>query len=103
MNQRYRVEVHGRPVGGQDGWEVTWLDRPAGLARLARGERTLVAVVEGSGSQWFVTQAPQPHLDGGYTVFGQIESGQDVVNRIEQDDRILRVVVEAQGSREEAS
>jgi cyclophilin family peptidyl-prolyl cis-trans isomerase len=55
------------------------------------------------GSQWFVTQAPQPHLDGGYTVFGQIESGQDVVNRIEQDDRILRVVVEAQGSREEAS
>ena len=31
------------------------------------------------GSQWFVTQAPQPHLDGGYTVFGQILAGQDVV------------------------
>ena len=40
------------------------------------------------GSQWFVTQAPQPHLDGGYTVFGQVLAGQDVVNRIEQDDRI---------------
>ena len=23
------------------------------------------------GSQWFVTHAPQPHLDGGYTVFGR--------------------------------
>ena len=41
------------------------------------------------GSQWFVTQAPQPHLDGGYTVFGQIVAGMDVVNRIEQDDRIV--------------
>jgi cyclophilin family peptidyl-prolyl cis-trans isomerase len=47
------------------------------------------------GSQWFVTQTPQPHLDGGYTVFGQILSGPDVVNRIEQDDRIDRVVVTA--------
>ena len=42
-------------------------------------------------SQWFATHAPQPHLDGGYTVFGQVVSGMDVVNRIEQGDRILRV------------
>ena len=45
------------------------------------------------GSQWFVTQAPQPHLDGGYTVFGQIGSGMDVVLRIEQDDRIRSLTV----------
>ena len=43
------------------------------------------------GSQWFVTQAPEPHLDGGYTVFGAVASGLDVVLRIEQGDRILRV------------
>ncbi len=49
------------------------------------------------GSQWFVTQAPQPHLDGGYTVFGQILTGQDVVSRIEQDDRIRRVAVQSGG------
>ncbi len=45
------------------------------------------------GSQWFVTHAPQPHLDGIYTVFAQVSSGQDVVERIEQWDRITRVTV----------
>jgi len=45
------------------------------------------------GSQWFVTHAPQPHLDGIYTVFGQVVSGQDAVERIEQGDRITRIVV----------
>lgn len=45
------------------------------------------------GSQWFVTQAPQPHLDGAYTVFGRVIAGRDVVGRIEQGDRILRVTV----------
>jgi cyclophilin family peptidyl-prolyl cis-trans isomerase/HEAT repeat protein len=49
------------------------------------------------GSQWFVTQSPQPHLDGGYTVFGQVVAGTDVVNRIEQDDRIVRVTVGGEG------
>ncbi len=49
------------------------------------------------GSQWFVTQSPQPHLDGGYTVFGQVVGGADVVNRIEQDDRIVRVTVAEEG------
>jgi len=43
------------------------------------------------GSQWFVTQAPEPHLDGGYTVFGSVAAGMDVVLRLEQDDRILRM------------
>jgi cyclophilin family peptidyl-prolyl cis-trans isomerase len=43
------------------------------------------------GSQWFVTQAPEPHLDGGYTVFGSVVSGMDVVLRIEQGDRITKV------------
>jgi cyclophilin family peptidyl-prolyl cis-trans isomerase/HEAT repeat protein len=45
------------------------------------------------GSQWFITHAPQPHLDGIYTLFGQVISGMDVVKRIEQGDSILRVTV----------
>jgi cyclophilin family peptidyl-prolyl cis-trans isomerase len=45
------------------------------------------------GSQWFVTHSPQPHLNALYTVFGQIMSGQDLVERIEQGDRITRVTI----------
>jgi cyclophilin family peptidyl-prolyl cis-trans isomerase len=45
------------------------------------------------GSQWFVTHSPQPHLDGGYTVFGNVISGMDVVDRIARGDVITRIVV----------
>jgi cyclophilin family peptidyl-prolyl cis-trans isomerase len=45
------------------------------------------------GSQWFVTHSPQPHLNGLYTVFGQIVSGQDVVERTEQGEKIVRITV----------
>ena len=45
------------------------------------------------GSQWFVTHSPQPHLDGGYTVFGRVVSGMDVVDRIVRGDRIRSIRV----------
>jgi cyclophilin family peptidyl-prolyl cis-trans isomerase/HEAT repeat protein len=45
------------------------------------------------GSQFFVTHSPQPHLDGGYTVFGRVVNGMDVVWRVVQDDVIERVEV----------
>ena len=45
------------------------------------------------GSQWFVTLSRQPHLDGAYTVFGEVTEGMSVVERIEQNDRIVSVRV----------
>ncbi|MDB4884371.1 MAG: ppiB 2, partial [Gemmatimonadetes bacterium] len=45
------------------------------------------------GSQFFVTHAPQPHLDGGYTVFGQLRAGREVLDRIVQGDRIVRITI----------
>jgi cyclophilin family peptidyl-prolyl cis-trans isomerase/HEAT repeat protein len=45
------------------------------------------------GSQWFVTHSPQPHLDGGYTVFGRVISGMDVVDRIVRGDIIRSITV----------
>jgi biotin carboxyl carrier protein len=51
----YRVEVEGRPVDSDTGWTLTWLDRAAGIARLARGDRSVTLVVEGSASAWYVT------------------------------------------------
>jgi len=43
------------------------------------------------GSQFFITHSPQPHLDGGYTVFGQVIQGDDVLGKIVQGDRIRRI------------
>lgn len=43
------------------------------------------------GSQFFITHSPQPHLDGGYTVFGKVIEGMEVVNRIARGDRMERV------------
>ena len=45
------------------------------------------------GSQWFVTHSPQPHLDGGYTVFGRIREGMDVVDRLARGDVIQSISV----------
>jgi cyclophilin family peptidyl-prolyl cis-trans isomerase len=45
------------------------------------------------GSQFFITHSPQPHLDGIYTVFGQVVSGMDVVDRLQQWDTIDRIRV----------
>ncbi len=45
------------------------------------------------GSQWFVTHSPQPHLDGGYTVFGHVVRGMEVVDNIARGDIIRRVII----------
>jgi cyclophilin family peptidyl-prolyl cis-trans isomerase len=45
------------------------------------------------GSQWFVTHSPQPHLDGGYTVFGRVVAGMEIVDRIVRGDVIRSIVI----------
>jgi cyclophilin family peptidyl-prolyl cis-trans isomerase len=60
------------------------------------GRGTLGMALSGpntGGSQFFVTHAAQPHLDGGYTVFGQLMGGSDVLDRIVQGDRIARITI----------
>jgi cyclophilin family peptidyl-prolyl cis-trans isomerase/HEAT repeat protein len=54
------------------------------------------------GSQWFVTHSPQPHLDGGYTVFGKVnDAGMKVVDNIVRGDKILSVkIVEGAAARQ---
>jgi cyclophilin family peptidyl-prolyl cis-trans isomerase len=40
------------------------------------------------GSQFFITLSPQPHLDGGYTAFGEVIAGAEVLDAIQAGDRI---------------
>jgi peptidyl-prolyl cis-trans isomerase B (cyclophilin B) len=46
-----------------------------------------------NGSQFFICHSPQPHLNGGHTVFGKTED-MDVVNAIRKGDKILSIKIE---------
>jgi cyclophilin family peptidyl-prolyl cis-trans isomerase len=39
-----------------------------------------------NGSQFFITMGPTPNLDGGYTIFGQVIAGQEVVESLTPRD-----------------
>ena len=52
-------------------------DKPGYLAMARPGND-----VNGNGSQFFITTAPATFLDGQYTIFGEVVSGQDLVNGI---------------------
>jgi len=84
----------GDPRGDGNGGPGYALRDELNPHRYARG--TLGMALSGpntGGSQFFVTHAPQPHLDGGYTVFGQLHDGDAVLDRIVQGDRIVRVTI----------
>ncbi len=47
------------------------------------------------GSQFFITHSPQPHLDGGYTIFGRVYDGMTgVVDQTERGDRVLTILID---------
>lgn len=49
------------------------------------------------GSQFFICFAPQPHLDGEHTAFGQIEdeASLKVLDSIKQGDKIINITISA--------
>jgi peptidyl-prolyl cis-trans isomerase B (cyclophilin B) len=46
-----------------------------------------------NGSQFFITHIATDWLDGKHTVFGQVTTGQDVVNAIKQGDKIKSITI----------
>ena len=47
-----------------------------------------------NGSQFFITYAPQSHLDGKHSVFGQIVNGMDILKTIKNGDALLRITID---------
>jgi peptidyl-prolyl cis-trans isomerase B (cyclophilin B) len=47
-----------------------------------------------NGSQFFITHIATDWLDGKHTVFGQVRSGQDVVNAVQQGDTLNKITIE---------
>ena len=95
----------GDPTGTGRGGESIWghpfedeivpglvFDRPFLLAMANRGPNT-------NGSQFFITVAPAPWLNGGYTIFGEVIEGKETVKKIENvktmpgDRPVLRQVI----------
>jgi peptidyl-prolyl cis-trans isomerase B (cyclophilin B) len=44
-----------------------------------------------NGSQFFITHVPTDWLDGKHSVFGEVTTGQDVVNAIRGGDKITSI------------
>lgn len=89
------VVQDGDPRGdgnGGPGWQIR-----CELNMLSYGRGAVGMALSGKdtgGSQWFVTHSPQPHLDGGYTIFGQVnETGMKIVDSIVRGDKILSVKI----------
>jgi cyclophilin family peptidyl-prolyl cis-trans isomerase len=45
------------------------------------------------GSQFFITHVPTPQLDGGYTLFGWVSKGMEVVDQVRPGDVIERIEI----------
>ena len=49
---------------------------------------------ESSGSQFYIALEDLPQLDGGYTVFGNVVDGMEVVDALRADDKIVSITIE---------
>lgn len=61
----------------------------AGVVAMARS-----ANPDSASSQFYITLAPTPHLDGGYAVFGRVTEGLNVVKKIQPNDvmKTVRII-----------
>lgn len=90
--------IQGGDVGLGDGLGSAGYQLRTEITLLPFGRGVLGMASAGKdteGSQYFFTHSSQPHLEGGYTSFGWIESGGEVLDRLLQGDRVLRMRIEA--------
>jgi cyclophilin family peptidyl-prolyl cis-trans isomerase len=82
-------------------WGTGGSGKPIGVAEISKARlhvRGAVAMAHAgdpakADSQFYVTLAATPRLNGQYTVFGRVVSGMDVVEKTVAEDRIVRMTV----------
>jgi peptidylprolyl isomerase len=86
----------GDPTGSGDGGsgrtiaaEFSHLHYIRGSVGMARDDD-----INSNDSQFFICITDQPHLDGKYTIFGQVIRGADILDKIRQGDKILSMRLE---------
>lgn len=89
------VMQDGDPRGdgsGGPGWQIRCEINMLPFARGAVG--MALSGKDTGGSQWFAAHSAQPHLDGGYTVFGKVsENDMKVVDNLVRGDKIISVKI----------
>ena len=68
--------------------ELSELKHVKGTVAMARGQS-----LNSAGSQFYIARTSLPHLDKQYTVFGQVTSGFDVIDKISQGDVMKKVSI----------
>ena len=54
-------------------------------------DKTNTPIRDSAGSEYYITLSPQYHLDNAFTVFGTVTGGFDVLGRLTEADRVIRV------------
>ncbi len=89
------VAQDGDPTGTGSGGPGTSIRDELNRHRYTRGAVGMaLSGPDTGGSQYYLTLTPQPHLDGGYTVFGRVVSGLAVMDALVYGDRILSVTIQ---------
>jgi peptidyl-prolyl cis-trans isomerase B (cyclophilin B) len=78
-------------AGYRIGAEENPLDQDAGVISMGLDYDKKGPERDSAGSQFYITISPQLHLDRDFTVFGRVEEGFDVLGRIVESDRIIRI------------
>jgi cyclophilin family peptidyl-prolyl cis-trans isomerase len=88
----------GCPLGtGSGGPGFTIKDELTGKKQVHKAgslSMAKTAAPDSGGSQFFICHSPQSHLDRKHTVFGEVLSGMDVVNKIRKGDKMNKVWIE---------
>ncbi|MGH7477434.1 MAG: peptidylprolyl isomerase, partial [Longimicrobiales bacterium] len=88
--------IQGGDFARRDGFGGPGFEIRSEFTRIPYRQGTLGMASAGKdteGSQFFVTHSLQPHLDGAYTAFGVVVSGQDAVDAILEGEPILSASV----------